>query len=146
MNDIIIPGNLDILDKSIYVARAIENAVDVLRPLVYQVYTQKLYLGRFSTFQEYVESPDGLNKSPGYASKLKSVEEHYVINGGIHPKTLSGIANECLYMARLLPVSIEEQVEHARTLTRRELKESGNEHSPCEHDIIQICGKCHIRL
>ena len=146
MNELLIPQELSVLDKSIYLAQFGKKVFNVLRPLVYEVYEKELWQGRFSSFNEYVQSTDGLGISPGYASKLRQNEAHYVISGGLSPEKLEGIDNESLYMASKLPGTPEEQVAMAKTLTRQELRETKNEVEPCVHDPVQICGKCHIRL
>ena len=146
MNEISIPEELSALDQSIYLARHITNAVDILRPLVYKVWKENLWEGRFSSFGEYIESPEGLGKSQGYASKLRNVEEHYVIDGGLSQENIAGIDTESLYLAARLPGTPEEQVAMARTLTRRELKETANDDTPCEHEIVRMCRRCSLRV
>ena len=146
MNEISIPEELSALDQSIYLARHITNAVDILRPLVYKVWKENLWEGRFSSFGEYIESPEGLGKSQGYASKLRNVEEHYVIDGGLSQENIAGIDTESLYLAARLPGTPEEQVAMARCLTRRELKETANDDTPCEHEIVRMCRRCSLRV
>lgn len=148
MNELSIPQELSVLDKSIYLARHINTAVEVLRPLVYQVYQQELWREKFSSFGEYVESPEGLNKSQGYASKLRSVEEHYIVKGNLAPEKLEGIDYECLYLAERLPGTVEEQLSMARTLTRREIKETLNEAEAHVHsgETVTIHKCCGMRI
>ena len=144
--EITIPEGLNDLDKSIYVARHLGQVMDILRPLVYAVYEKELWRQRFSSFGEYVESPEGLGMSQGYASKLKQTHEYYVIENNVDPKLLSGIDNERLYAATKLPGTPEQQVEMARVLSRREIKETRNDAEPHEHEPVLMCGKCHLRL
>ena len=139
-----VPETLNDLDKSIFVARHLGSVMSVLRPLVYSVYKNELWAGRFSSFGEYVESEDGLGMSQGYASKLRQVEERFVIEGGLSPEKLEGIDYERLYAASKLPGTPEEQLEMARTLTRREIRETKNEIEPHEHSAI--CGICRMKL
>lgn len=96
------------------------------------------------TWSEFVESELGI--SQGFASKLLSVHKTYVLDGGYSQEKLAGIDYERLYLARGLEGTVEEKVEKARLLTRRELKEERNDEVPHEHIPIEICKTCSIRL
>lgn len=146
MNEITLPQELNDLDKSILVARHFGKVMNVFRPLVYSVYKNELWKERFSSFGEYVESAEGLGMSQGYASKLKQVEEHYVIEGGLSPEKLEGIDYERLYAASKLPGTPEEHAAIAKTLTRREIRETQNEAEETPHEHSPICGICRIKL
>lgn len=147
MTDLTIKDDLNPLDKSIYIAKYISTAIDVLRPLVYQVWTEKLWEGRFSSFGEYVESPEGLNRSQGYASKLKQVQEHYVIEGGLSEKDISGVDYESLYLALKTAGTPREQLSKAKTLTRSELKAERQDFVPCAHvNQGNCCFDCWMKL
>ncbi len=145
MNSLSVPKELSDLDKSIFLARHIGAAMDVLRPLVYRVFAEKLWEGRFGSFGEYVESPEGLNLHQSYGSKLKSVQEHYVIEGGATEEELKGIALESLYLASKTEGTIQEQLARARTLTRDEIKQTRAEYDghPFQADIPK-CKVCKL--
>lgn len=96
------------------------------------------------SWNEYLERE--LNIAPGYASRLLSNNQTYLIEGGISPEKLEGIDHEKLYMARKLPGSLEERIEKARSLSRRELREEKNDEEQHEHLPISICKVCNIRL
>lgn len=97
-----------------------------------------------SSWGEFCESE--LNISQSFASKLITVANHYLIEGGFSPDKIEGIDYECLYLAAKTEGTPEEQVAKARTLTRRELKEERNDDEPHEHEPISICKHCSIRL
>lgn len=132
---------LSILDRTIYLARHIDSAVSVLRPLVYQVFAEKLWEGRFSSFGEYVESPDGLNKSQGYGSKLKSTEK-WRIESGTTEAEIAGIDNEVLYYAIKSGGDKEEILAKARTLNRDELKQERAEQDGHPFEANPNCKVC----
>lgn len=141
MKELSIPQNLDTLDKSIFLARHIGSAMEILRPLVYEVYEKELWRGRFSSFGEYVESSDGLNRSQGYASKLRTVEQ-FRIDNSLSEQDLQGIDYECAYLAIKSGGTPQEILAKARTLNRTELKQTRaeNDHHPFEEN--PNCKKC----
>lgn len=144
MNEITVPQELNDLDKSIFIARHISSAMDVLRPLVYTVWKDELWKDRFSSFGEYVESPQGLNRSQGYASKLKQVEE-FRINSGLSEYDIAGIDYESMYLSLKSGGTPEEILSKAKTLTRAELRQERNEHADHEHEFIEACSICWIK-
>lgn len=97
-----------------------------------------------NTWSEYVESELGI--SQGFASKLLSVNKHYLIEGGYSPENISDIAAESLYLAAKTGGTVEEHIEKARTLTRRELKEDRNDEDPHEHTAVSYCSKCGLKM
>lgn len=105
---------------------------------------QAAWIDVADTWGQYVESELGI--SQGFASKLLSVNQHYLVEGGVSPEKLEGIDYEKLNAARLLPGTLDEQLAKARTLTRRELKEERNDEQPHEHLPITICKTCSLRL
>lgn len=139
MNELALPT--DALEASIILVRKIDGAVDLLRPLVYEVWEKELWKGRFSSFGEYVESPDGLNKSQGYASKLKTVEQFRLESG----QDVSGIDYEAMYLSIKSGGTPEEIVSKAKTLTRAELRQERNDLNDHTHEWIQICKHCQVR-
>lgn len=97
-----------------------------------------------NTWSEYVESELGI--SQGFASKLLSVNKHYLIEGGYSPANISGVDYESLYLAAKTEGTVEEQIERARTLTRAELRQERNEQNDHTHEAIQICKHCSMRM
>ncbi len=124
-------------------AKVRSSVVDAMQKL-YQVKESGEWQAVASSFGEYVESE--LQISQGFASKLLTVNEHYLL-AGVSQEKIAGIDYECLYLAAKTEGTLDEQIEKARTLTRRELKEERNEEVPCLHeDVIKICKACQIRL
>lgn len=89
---------------------------------------------------------DEFDISESFASKLLTIHKAFVLEGGISHAKLEGIDGEKLYLATKLEGTAEEKLEKARLLTRRELKESKNDEVEHEHQAVQICSICHIRL
>lgn len=139
ISEVTVPQELSDLDKSIFLARHIKGAVDVLRPLVYKVWTEGSWGERFGSFSEYVESTEGLGMSPGYASKLKGVHEHYIVEGGLSPENIAGIDNEALYLARGSAATPEMEVANALTLKRTQTKQNKAEYDNHTPDFKEVC-------
>lgn len=95
---------------------------------------------------EYVEAELGISQS--FASKLLTVHKAYLSDGGLQPLQLHGVDYERLYLARELPGTPEQRVAMAKTLSRRELKETKVENSDHEHTpkTITVCDTCGMRL
>jgi hypothetical protein len=143
--EISIPQGLSDLDKLIYLVRISDKADSLTREGLYKVFTEGSWSNRFSSWSEFVQSPDGLNKSESWASKHIATYRHFVLEAGIEPEQLEGVATESLYLARTLPGTPEEQLAMASTLTRRELKETSNESTGHVHSgetvtIYKCCG------
>lgn len=135
-------SELSVLEKSIFIARHINSAIDVLRPLVYQVWKDELWKEKFSSFGEYVESPEGLNKSQGYASKLKQVEQ-FRLDSGFSEKEIAGVDYESIYLALKSGGTPEEILAKAKVLTRAELRQEQQETQPHPFEELVICKVCH---
>lgn len=145
MNELTVPQGLNEVDALIYLARIGDKVENLTREGLWKVSQDKLWEGRFSSWAEFVESAEGLNKSQGWASKHIAIHEFYTLEGGLLPEQLEGAATESLYMARALPGSPEEKVAMARSLSRRELKETKNEHENHVHSgetysVHRCCG------
>ena len=89
---------------------------------------------------------DEFDLSEGQASKLISVYKIYVLEGGFSHAQLEGIDTERLYLAKSLEGSIEEKFAKASTLTRRELRETRVEEDGHQHEAVEICKTCGIRM
>lgn len=145
MTDITIPQELSDVDKLIYLVRVSDKADSLTREGLYKVFTEEGWKGRFSSWGEFVSSPDGLNKSEGWASKHLNVYRHYTLEGGISQEKLSGIPTESLYLARTIPGSYEKQVQNAKSLSRQALKQKKNDeeaemHEPKWVTYCSVCG------
>ena len=120
----------------------VRGSVVVAMQRLYKVHESNAWEGVCSSWSEYVESELGISQS--FASKLLSVNKHYLIDGGLSPENIAGIDYEKLNMARTLPGSVEEQTSMARTLSRKELKETRNdaEETPHTPDFVEYCKTC----
>lgn len=142
--DIIIPQNLGDIDKLIYLVRVSDRADSLTREGLHKVFIEEGWKGRFSSWGEFVSSPDGLNKSESWASKHLAIYKHYVLEGGLSQAKLESAATESLYLARLLPGSVIEQLSAASTLSRNELRLEKNDADPHEPEYDTICTICHV--
>lgn len=122
----------------------VRSSVVVAMQKLYQVREELAWREKAETWGEYVESE--LSISQSFASKLLTVNQHYLVEAGISPDKLAGIDYECLYLAASTEGSYEEQIAKAANLTRRELREERNEEQPHEHLPITICKTCSLRL
>lgn len=122
----------------------VRGSIVVAMQRLYQVKQEEVWRQVADNWGEYVESELGI--SQGFASKLLSINNHYILEGGIEPDFLSGIDYEKLNMARTLPGSPEEQVEKARVLTRSELKLERNDAEPVPHtpEWVEFCKVCNV--
>jgi len=133
--------------------RAIEGFKDV-RKSIYEAAKylcaardDKSWEGRFSSFSEFVEDPDGCNISAGFASKLTQAYGYYVLDHGFAPEKLLGIDYERAYLSTKLDGDPEENLAKARTLTRGELRAEREEKSPCLHENHgDCCFDCWAKL
>lgn len=122
----------------------VRSSVVVAMQKLYQVKEESAWESVASSWGEYVESELGI--SQGFSSKLLSVNKHYLLEANIAPEKIENIDYECLYLAAKTEGTPEEQVEKARTLTRRELKEERNDAEEAPHEHIPCCAVCRIRL
>lgn len=143
-----VPEELSDIDRLIYLVRISDRAENLTREGLWKIHEEGSWGERFSSWAEFVESPDGLNKSQSWASKHLAIHKHYTLTAGLSPEKLEGAATESLYLAKELPGTPEEQLAMARTLSRRELKETlgdGTNHAH-EPETITWCKTCHIRI
>lgn len=139
-----VPAELSDVDKLIYLVRLSDKADSLTREGLYKVFEEKSWESKFSSWGEFVSSPDGLNKSESWASKRLGVHEHYTIEGGVSQDKLIGIPNESLYLAKFVKGTVEEQLAIANTLNRAEIKEAridgGHIHGEETVEIYKCCG------
>lgn len=141
MNDIIATKHLLPATKDAF--GSVRHSVVVAMQLLSAVKDSGVWEQVANSWGEYVESELGISQS--FASKLLTVNAAYILQGKVSPEKLEGIDYERLYLAQMLSGSVEEQIEKARTLTRKELKEERNDEEPHTHQWIQICKHCQIR-
>lgn len=141
-----VPAGMGEVDALIYLVRIADRAENLTREGLWKVQQEGLWEDRYSSWGEFVESPAGLNKSQTWASKHINIHEHYTLKGGISPEKLEGVATESLYIAKELPGTVEEQVAMARTLSRKELRDTkvdgGHEHT----EAVRIWKCCGMRI
>ena len=107
---------------------------------LYEVHERGSWATVATSWSEYVESDLGI--SQGFASKLLSVNRHYLVEGGFYPENIEGIDYEKLYLAAKSGGTVEEQIAKARTLTRAELKQTNAEEKPHEPSFGEYCSVC----
>lgn len=118
--------------------------------LLYRIREESLFIGQFSSFKEYVEQECQL--SAGYASKLLTAWEYYVVNGGVSPRNLVGVDAEKLYLATKLPTgSVQQRFVKACEWSRSDFRDelASSEGVDCAHPEdkrVIICGQCSKRV
>lgn len=120
--------------------QSIKQNVIVAMQLLAAVQELKVWESVASSWSEYVESELGI--SQGFASKLLSVNKHYLLEGGYSPANIEGCDYEKLYLASKTEGTVEEQLAKAKTLSRSELKQERNEikpHAPDYHEVCTVC-------
>ena len=103
--------------------------------------------GQYSSFTDFVESGCGISR--GFASRLLSIYQHYVIEGKVSQGNLFDIDAQKLYLAIKLPGSPSNQLIKADTLTRRELQDelASDEFGDCTHEhTYTLCSRCHKKI
>lgn len=135
---------MNLLQETKEIFSTLRSGIVVAMQKLYEVNRSEAWKEVSENWGDYVEGELGI--SHGFASKLLTTNRVYLVEGGLAPEKLEGIDYEKLYMARELPGSLEEKLEKARTLTRRELKEEKLDEEPHEHQPISICKVCQLRL
>lgn len=112
---------------------------------LYRIKTEGIWEGRASSWSEFCESD--LQISQSQASKLLSIHQHFIVDGGLQPEDLIGTDYEKLNAVRKLPGTVQEQMSIARTLSRKEIRDSFSESIQCEHTkTYVICADCGTRI
>lgn len=137
---------MNLLDNTIAIFKSVRLSMVHAMINLHEIKTTELWRDRFGSWGEFVESPDGLGISQGFASKLLTTANHYLIEGKVSPEKLEAIDYERLYLARTLPGTVEEQVAKARVLTRTELKQERNDAEPTPHtpEWVEFCKICNV--
>jgi hypothetical protein len=112
--------------------------------LLHKISNERLYLGKFDSFGEYLEQECQL--SEGTASKLIKVYQHFVIDGGVSPRNLQNVDSEKLYLALRLDMKPSEQLTRAETWSREDLREEvraiGKDEHECKMDMTVVIHPC----
>lgn len=131
--------------ETIDLVKQIETRFLELGARLYRIKEEKLYLGTYDTFQEFLEAA---HINPGHASILAKIHKYYVVDGGQKQEQLAGIGYSNLYEA--IPLiekdGVEVTVVKAQTLTRSEIKEEVREdkhgvhtHTPKDDTLWAFC-------
>lgn len=133
-----------VLEKCRQLFQSARGSVVQAMPLLHKIYKEKIYESQYNSFGEYVDEC-GIDR--GFASRLITVFEHYVIANGVKIELLNSVNPERLYKARKLEGGVEKQLAAAQSLTSGELnaqlsvKENGE-----EHECAAICRICHRKM
>jgi hypothetical protein len=131
-----------LMNECVEAFRGVRRSVWDAARLLYQVRDEHAATGQTEAFSVFVEDQCGISR--GFASKLLSAYEHFVIKGDVSPEKLAGIDYEKAYMAIKLPGTPEKQLSQALTLSRAELRQEREEVGDHEHAwICRICGIKH---
>lgn len=135
---------MNLLTETKQIFATVRSGIVLAMQKLYQVKEEGVWTQVASTWGEYVESELGI--SQGFASKLLTVNNHFLLEGSVSPEKLEGIDYEKLYNASKLPGTIAEQIEKARTLSRSELKQERNDAEPVPHvpEFVEFCTFCHV--
>ncbi len=141
--EIVVPKELEDVDRAIFLVRLSDKAVSATREILYKIFAAKSWEGKYSSWGEFIES--GLGKSQGWATKQIKVHEYFTLLGGIAPEELE-LDTEKLYMASRLAGTPEENKQKAITLNRQELRLEGNESETTSHEPewITYCKVCEL--
>lgn len=124
----------NIIDHAIHLRNEVEVKFLELGKCLSEIEREKLWHGGFSSFAEFVER--GLRMSKSNASMLISVYETYVQHYNVLPVKLSQVGYSNLYAAipLLKDDNVEEVLEKAGTLSRRELLDEKREAKHGDHE------------
>lgn len=102
---------------------------------LYRIREEKLYIGTYDSFQEFL---DAAHINPGHASILAKIHKFYVVDGGQKQEQLAGIGYSNLYEA--IPLiekdGVAKAVVKAETLTRAEIKDEVREERHGVHEHV----------
>ena len=140
-NSLSIPKELDDLDKAVFLVNLSDKAVSATRALLYKIFEEKSWAGRYSSWAEFVES--GLAKSQSWASKQLAVHEYFTLKGGIPEEQLE-LDTERLYMSSKLEGTPQQNLSRAKVLSRAELRAERQESEPHPFEpappYCKVCG------
>lgn len=107
---------------------------------LYQIQKSGEWDQSYETFPKFCEAELDIRQSQ--TSKLLTVAEYFLKSKS--PEEIGPVAYESLYMATMLPGTVEENLAKARTLTRLELKQELNESEVHTGDYIEVCKHCYV--
>lgn len=134
--------------ETIDLIKSIETRFLELGARLYRIREEKLYIGTYDSFQEFL---DAAHISAGHASILAKIHKFYVVDGGQEIPQLAGIGYSNLYEA--IPLiekdGMETTIVKAQTLTRSEIKDEVRDvqHGVHNHEAgeerwgVCTCGK-----
>lgn len=134
--------NPQLLDEAKRAFENVKGSIVVAMQKLYEVKECGAWEDVSSSWSEYCEAELGISQS--FASKLLSVNKHYLVDGGYSPENISNIPAESLYLAAKTGGTVEEQLERARTLKRSELKIERNEIEPHTPEYVEYCKICDV--
>lgn len=120
---------------TIDLVKSIETRFLELGARLYRIREEKLYIGTYDSFQEFL---DAAHINPGHASILAKIHKYYVVDGKQPQEQLAGIGYSNLYEA--IPLiekdGIERTIVKAQTLTRSEIKDEVRDEKHGEHEHV----------
>jgi len=143
MNQITIPKDLSKVEALIWLAKIGKRADGLARPLLYEINQNESYKEKgFDSFDQFVESPDGLDRSRGWASQQLTIHKVFTLDGGIPPEQVETIGMNRLYKAaRLKDKTPEEKFAVASTWSLSDFKEDRKDECP-GHEYELFCKHC----
>lgn len=132
--------------ETIDLCKQIETRFLELSARLYKIKENRLWEGSYESYNEFL---DVARISAGNASKLTSIYQYYVVDGGKDQKQLVGIGYSNLYEA--IPLierdGIDVAIVKADTLTRNEIQEEVRDerHGVHKHTLgDERWGKCEV--
>ena len=139
---------VEFLRETLDLVKRIETNFLELGGRLYEIREKNVWRASYEAWDDFLVA-SRLSKST--ASKLISVFEAYVVEGGVSQETLEGVPYSLLYEA--IPLienhGVPMTVAKVKLLTRSEIKEEVREekHGDCQHtETIHICAACHKRV
>lgn len=136
------------LRETISLVKDIETRFIELAARIHRIKNSGIWKYKYESYEDFLLET---KLSPGTASKLASVYETYIVQGGLDVKQLAGVPYSSLYTA--IPLigehGVESTVAKVKTLTRSELADEvrEDEHGVCLHEhTMVVCVDCHKRV
>lgn len=110
--------------------------------LLHTISKENLWAEHYSSFGEYLEQKCQI--SAGYASKLISTYEYYVIKSGVSQRKLEAVDVEKAYMAMKLNGEPEHKLLKAAEWDRQQIKDelASGPDGDCSHKVLIIKNQC----
>ena len=145
---------MKLLDKTREAFASVRSSIVRAMQLLWKVKeTEEWKKGGYDSFGAYVEGDLGI--SPGFASKLGTINRVYLIEGGILPEKLEGIDHDKLYAASKIEriqnkdgsfhdATVAEQFAIAQTNSRTEVNQWKSESKPHTPTFAEVCTVCWV--